>query len=331
MPPGNLVQNLTSNYLYAANAKRSTSLPPDVQVYVEGHEDIGFWRMVLQQYEQAENVRFRITQPSNTGKISVLDLRDQAGKYLLLCVDSDFDYLMDGKTPASRDILTHSYIFHTYAYSIENYQCYAESLHQVCVQATLNDDVQFDFVAVLEEYSAIVYDLVLWVIYLQSCDKPHHFSLDSCNNIIGFQTIPDVEQQCRQALEGVRKRVATELQRLRAEFSHEISEVQNFQEKVQAQGFSPTTAYLFMQGHTLKTNVVLIILRAVCHKLESQKFALLQEGVSTEEGERRRKEYKNQKKKVEDALTLNTEFRQCFLYQSIQNDIEQYIKEFTTV
>jgi hypothetical protein len=331
MPPGNLVQNLTSNYLQAANAKRSTSLPPDVQVYVEGHEDIAFWRMVLKQYEQTGHVRFRITQPSNTGKISVLDLRDQAGKYLILCVDSDFDYLLDGKTPTSRGILTHSYIFHTHTYSIENYQCYAESLHQVCVQATLNDDVQFDFVAVLEEYSAIVYDLVLWVIYFQSCDKPHHFSLDRCNRIIGFQTIPDVEQQCKQALVEVKKRVATELQRLYTEFSHEVSEMRNLQEKVRTQGFSPITAYLFIQGHTLKTNVVLIILKAVCHRLEAQKFASLQEGVSTEEGERRRKEYKNQKKKVEDALTLNTEFRQCFLYQSIQNDVERYIKEFTTV
>ena len=36
---------------------------------------------------------------------------------------------------------------HTYAYAIENYQCYAEALHEVCVMATLNDHPLVDFVA----------------------------------------------------------------------------------------------------------------------------------------------------------------------------------------
>ena len=37
------------------------------------------------------------------------------------------------------------YIFQTYGYAIENFHCFAESLHEVCVQATLNDRHILDF------------------------------------------------------------------------------------------------------------------------------------------------------------------------------------------
>ncbi|MCU0425905.1 MAG: DUF4435 domain-containing protein [Candidatus Kapabacteria bacterium] len=330
MQKGNIVQNLNSRYLQAANAKRSTSLSPEVQVFVEGHEDIAFWRTTLQQYEHTANIRFRITQPSNTGKISVLDLQDQAGKFLILCVDSDFDFLLNGKTPTSHLVLTHPYIFHTYAYSIENYQCYAQSLHQVCVQATLNDDVRLDFVAVLEQYSAIVYDVLSWVIYFQSTGKPYHFSLSDCNSIIGFPSTPDVEQQCKEALSNLKSRVDKKVAELRTRFPNEANEVKTLQAEMQALGYIPASTYLFMQGHTLKNNVVLMMLKEVFLRLVRAKSASLQEGTTTEEGNQRVQEYRNQRKTktVEGVLDMNTDFRQCFLYQKIQHDIEEYIKQF---
>lgn len=326
MQRGNLVQNLTSNYLQAANAKRSRALPPDVQVYVEGHEDIAFWRTVFQEYEQQGIVRFRITQPSTTGKMEVLSLQDQAGAYLLLCVDSDFDYLLNGKTASSATIRNNPYIFHTYAYSIENYQCFAQSLHQVCVQATLNDAVDVDFVAVLEAYSAIIVELLPWIIHFQETDNADKFSLSDCNKVIGFQENPDVEQQCAEALNDVKNRVNAELTRLRTAFPNETNKVEALQEEMKTQDYSSKTAYLFMQGHTLKANVVLMILKRVCQQLESSKIASLRENVSTEEGNRRMNEYVNRRKKVNDVLDMNTEYRSCFLYARIQHDVEQYIQ-----
>ena len=45
---------------------------------------------------------------------------------MIACVDSDYDYLLQGATHTSRYIINNKYVFHTYAYAIENYQCYSE-------------------------------------------------------------------------------------------------------------------------------------------------------------------------------------------------------------
>ena len=69
----------------------------------------------------------------------------ELGRSLIACVDSDYDFLLQGATNTSRKINRNRYIFQTYTYAIENYHCFAESLHEVCVQATLNDRSILDF------------------------------------------------------------------------------------------------------------------------------------------------------------------------------------------
>lgn len=83
----------------------------------------------------------------------------ELGRSLIACVDSDYDFLLQGATNTSRKINRNRYIFQTYTYAIENYHCFAESLHEVCVQATLNDRSILDFNSYLKRYSEIVYPL----------------------------------------------------------------------------------------------------------------------------------------------------------------------------
>lgn len=75
----------------------------------------------------------------------------ELGRSLIACVDSDYDFLLQGATNTSRKINRNKYIFQTYTYAIENYHCFAESLHEVCVQATLNDRFVMDFNAYLKD------------------------------------------------------------------------------------------------------------------------------------------------------------------------------------
>ncbi|MEY3442821.1 MAG: hypothetical protein RLZZ519_1102 [Bacteroidota bacterium] len=141
MPPTSLLDNLNSDWMKAVSALQPKSAAPRVLVYVESDEDIAFWRNVLADYQQF-GINFEINLPSDdfaTGKLQVLALHQNAGPNLILCVDSDLDDLLDGSTEQSKTILGSPFIFQTYTYSIENYFCYAPSLHQLCVQATLND------------------------------------------------------------------------------------------------------------------------------------------------------------------------------------------------
>lgn len=80
-----------------------------------------------------------------------------AGESMIACVDADYDYLLQGSTSMSRTINHNPYVFHTYAYAIENLQCCAESLHNVCVAVTLNDKPIFDFREYLRLYSEAIF------------------------------------------------------------------------------------------------------------------------------------------------------------------------------
>ena len=147
-----LSENLSSLYIGAANKLKPKCSRRKIIAYVESYDDISFWRTLLGEYEN-ETRYFEVMLPSKTtlakGKKSVLmnELGPRLGQNMIACVDSDYDYLLQGATHTSRYIINNKYVFHTYAYAIENYQCYAEALHEVCVMATLNDHPLVDFVA----------------------------------------------------------------------------------------------------------------------------------------------------------------------------------------
>lgn len=135
-----------------------------VRVFVEGYEDVAFWRGVFDRFTNPY-LRFEISVPSREdlpkGKKVLLGMIPQASDELLLCVDSDFDYLFHNSTEQSRELLSCDRMFHTYAYATENYLCYAPSLHNVCVRATKNDTRIFDFERFMADYSRIIYPLFL--------------------------------------------------------------------------------------------------------------------------------------------------------------------------
>ena len=131
-----------------------------VKVYVEGYEDVAFWRGIFDHF-QNPYLRFEISVPDRgdlpKGKKVLMGMIPRSSEELLLCVDSDFDYLFAGRTPQSKEVAEAKFMFHTYAYATENYLCYAPSLHNVCVKATKNDTRIFDFVKFMHEY--FVHDL----------------------------------------------------------------------------------------------------------------------------------------------------------------------------
>ena len=87
-----------------------------VRVFVEGYEDVAFWRGVFDRFTNPY-LRFEISVPSREdlpkGKKVLLGMIPQASDELLLCVDSDFDYLFHNSTEQSRELLSCDHMFHT--------------------------------------------------------------------------------------------------------------------------------------------------------------------------------------------------------------------------
>ena len=153
-----------------------------IVAYVESYDDVFFWRTLLNEFENDRRY-FQVMLPSSTslakGKKSVLMniLGESLGQNMIACVDSDYDYLLQGATNTSRMINQNRFVFQTYTYAIENYQCYASALHEVCVMSTLNDREIIDLEEFMRMYSRIAYPLFIWSIWFYRKHRPGVFSL----------------------------------------------------------------------------------------------------------------------------------------------------------
>lgn len=265
---------LTSDYINAANAIHGKKGRRRIVAYVESYDDVLFWRTVLGDYED-ETRYFEVMLPtrktlSKGKKKAIMSmLSEGGGKNMIACVDADYDYLLQGVTETSREVIGNPYVFHTYVYAIENYQCYAPALHNVCVMATLNDHVIFDFVDFLTRYSEIVYPLFVWNILLYRRHEYHGFTMSDLNVVIemGKFSINNPGP----ALEKLEHRVNTKLGEVRRDHKGLKNELETLAAELEALGVTPQTTYLYLQGHHLFDNIVSPIVGRVCEKLRIER------------------------------------------------------------
>lgn len=301
-----------------------------VQVYVEGYDDVAFWRGIFNDFE-SERVTFEIAVPPRPdlakGKRVVMNMIGESSPVRLLCVDSDFDYLFDSHTAQSQNVIESPYLFHTYTYATENYLCFAPALHTVCTKTTKNDTRIFDFEAFLEAYSRIIYPVFLWYAYSARLGDEHLFTLLEFKNTVKLNYL-EVEKGGADTLQWVSGNVARKLHTLETNFVDWKGAVHDFAVLAQKRDLHPENTYLFMHGHTLLDNVVIPMLNAVCDKLKlmagnhittsAQKGTALNNEISN---------YRNALLNVRDTLTYNEDYKGCFLYRRLHEDIRLMLEK----
>ncbi len=332
MEPSFLLDNLNSDLLAALTALSPKNSANRVLVYVESHDDISFWRDILSRF-QKNNVNFDIQLPSqNTlqkGKIAVLELAGSVGQNLILCVDSDYDYLMQGNSETSKLINRCQYIFQTYAYSIENLKCYSESLHQICTQSSKNDKKIIDFNELMQLYSSIVYKLFLWSVHFSLKKDTTSFTLGEFCDTIKILEKVQLSDNFASAFEGLNDKVAIKQRELESKHPKEVNEIELLAKKLDLLGVFPTNTYLFIQGHTIKDNVVLMFLKPIFRHLKTEKENEIKANAKhNEESSNQYHLYKKQIFSIDLAVESNTEFKNCDLYLKIESDIKKYLKKF---
>ena len=184
-----LQEHLNSQYLELAQKLRPRNSVRKIVAYVESYDDIFFWRTVLGDFE-TDRIKFEVMLPSRhtlcKGKKAALmnKLGPSLGDYMIACVDADYDYLVQGATEISRTLISSPFILHTYAYAIENYQCYAPALHTACVMSTLNDRDILSLEAFMEEYSKIIWPLFVWSIWAHKNGQASSYSITAFGKTI---------------------------------------------------------------------------------------------------------------------------------------------------
>lgn len=324
-----LADNLNSLYIGAANKLKPKDARQKIVAYVESYADISFWRMVLDEFED-ETRYFEIMLPSRSslGKGKKLALMNQLGShlgnYMIACVDADYDYLMQGVTPTSRMVNNHPYVFHTYAYAIENYLCYAGSLHQVCVMATLNDRQLVDLEEFMKQFSLIIWPLFVWSVWMYRNDKYREFTLTEFGNHVSFSDINVYHPE--NTLEHVKKKVNRKIAWLQRQYPQAKKDYESLKQEIIGLGVTPETTYLYMQGHTLFDNVITPLLEPICTMLRREREREIKE--LADHDTQRQNEwscYMHSQTPVEESLRKNINFKDAPPYVYLQRDLQQFI------
>lgn len=322
-----LKDNISSRYFEAANQLRSKHARRRIVAYVESYDDIFFWRTVLARFEN-EHRYFEVMLPArgnlSRGKKSVLmSLVDNgAGHDMIACVDADYDYLLQGVTATSKKIIDNPYVFHTYVYAIENYQCYAESLHNVCVMVTLNDHAIFNFEDYLREYSEICHPLFVWSIWMYRNGHYPEFSLSDFCHVVDPGR-PDIRNP-QPALLHLRSKVQRKVEFLQRHYPQAKASWAALRSELERLGVTPANTYLYIQGHHLSDVVVVPLLTKVCNLLRLEREnEIHRTAVHRTQMYNEMSCYENSIADVRSMLKRNMGYMSCPQFLQLQNEISQ--------
>ncbi|MEG2756269.1 MAG: DUF4435 domain-containing protein, partial [Mucinivorans sp.] len=214
--------------------------------------------------------KFEIMTPARgdlaKGKKVVLSFIEQSGSELLLCVDSDFDYLFGDYSAQSRQVNESEFVIQTYAYAIENLLCWPPSLASVASKATKNDSQIFDFEEFMADYSTRIYPLFLWYLWAAKKNMPEIFSLSDFRNAVRLNYL-NINDNGRQTLEWLERVVQRRMVMLRGRNPKACPQVELLGQEMAQRGVTPATTHLYMQGHALLEGVVTVILQSVCERM----------------------------------------------------------------
>lgn len=329
-----LSQNLNSAYIEAANRLNSKRARRKIVAYVESYDDIYFWSHVLRSLE-TEDYYFEVMLPSRTSlskgkKIALANtLGDRLGKSMIACVDADYDFLMQGATDCSYQVVYNPYVFHTYVYAIESYACYAPSLRNVCVMSTLNDRNIFDFENFLARFSEIIWPLFVWSVWAYRYGVYKSFSMLDFYHIVVIEELnfyhPD------QTLEALRHRVNGKISRLQKQFPQGKKTYKPLRDELLSLGVTPATCYLYMRGHDLQDGIVIPIMNTVCELLRRERereIRQLAEHATQQQNELAA--YQHSTSSVADMLKKHTGYVTSEPYLRMVADLQNFLEQHKT-
>lgn len=327
-----LTDNINSQYFEAINKMTPKKARRRIVVYVESYDDVFFWRSVLGRYED-DKLTFDIMLPSRNQhldrgkKAAISNMLKGVGRDMIACVDADYDYILQGATEMSRQMLENPYIFHTYAYAIENFQCYAKGLHETCVMVTLNDHRIFNFERFLQSYSQTIWPLFVWhVVFLQRRKMTMHFDMCEFNKVV---VLPSVRiQNPKWAIEYLSKKVRAKMFQLERRFTKLKDALPETERMLRDLGINDNNTYLYIQGHHLFDLVVSPVVQTVCDILRNeQENDIRDRAVHSEQARTEIACYENSLGKVKMMMKKNTYYQFSPEFQKILADVERYLEK----
>lgn len=218
----------------------------DLYIRVEDVEDIRFWECVLQPFLHDKKYTFKpFVQKSLskiTGKCYILKELPNANSHYLLCVDSDFDFLLD-----RQDFDIQHFLFQTYTYSWENHYVWADTLQAKWQESGPQN---FDFRVFLQQLSRVIYLPLVILLHKKKKSVPGMTLSKMCSLVTSVQptNLSLLENNGTGLNQCIDNKLTGWLSTISPEPEHEVEQEMRI---LQSKGLTPDTAYLFMQGHCI--------------------------------------------------------------------------------
>lgn len=323
--------------------KESIFLDVEITAYVEDIEDEIFWGDVFAKYAPSLKIMFYPHSRDNefkSGVQEVLKEKDKAGKNLILCIDSDFRYLLQDK-----EINENPFIFQTYTYSIENHKCAPQNLNRIIKTATLVQG-DFDFVKFFEKYSQTIYSLFLYILYfeIKKYDKIQNkewisgdeFAVNEkrLREVLGIPSNEvTIENNAQAPIEMLEKRVVALENEIKAKYGEiDLEQIEDYLKENFK--IDKSDIFLYVNGHIIYSNVVELLLRKIISAHKRQQRQRYESMDQTEVVKTKHRQYKNYTKEIKWETLLATNHMQCLAFDNacplmakINEDIVAFCKD----
>lgn len=321
-----LTDNVNSRYIQAADRLLPGNRRGRIIAYVESYDDVPFWRLLLDEYESPD-YHFQVMLPAKggltKGKKPALNSMlgtGALGSHMIACVDSDYDWLMDDITGTSSFINGCPYVIQTYTYAIENYQCWARSLYQICAQCTLNDRRPVDIEGFMAEYSKAVWPLFVWNVWFYRSRRHSEYSMQefAIDTRLGHVDLNHPSRVLQSLQERIKRKVLSLVQK----YPSASEQVEELKKLLASKGVTESDCYLFIQGHHLVENVILKLLDAICLNLRQERETEIRSlALHNQQYQNEISAYRHSQMDVSEALRKNTHYRDCPMYARMGNDV----------
>lgn len=307
-------------------------LKVNVIACLEGMDDVIFWKDVFKKFAPWLKIDFHphSREKESGGKSVVLTEANikNADKHFILCIDSDFDYLLKAEP-----INSNPYIFQTYAYSIENYKIAPENLNEIVEKATLYEN-GFDFIGFFERFSKAIYRLFLYILYFEKIKHDKHRNGEKADSekLVEEKSLKEImcvssanintssmNKSKTDFLDSLKKKVDDFENKIKAKYGlidlHQIVDIiKNFK-------INSSELYWYIKGHILYDCVVTVLLDKLIPFYREEK----KKSYTTRQ---KKNEYDNTFKKIDHKTLLHSclTFENCPPMNNIKEDIINYCK-----
>ena len=138
------------------------------------------------------------------------------------------------------------------------------------------------------------------------------------------ETIKIEDDRGENYFQAVSHRIATQVNHLETVFPMYFEEIESLKGELDSLGVNSENTYLFIQGHTVEDNFVLMFMNPLHLNLKREvENSIRALARNTQEITQEINHYKNKISEPKEVLKTNTEYKSCFLYQKIKHDIER--------